>query len=191
MTYYLPTSKAQLWYKGKLPGPPPQEAHLLEGLMELIAENDVPRTGEQIARAARLDFKRSEGALKNLVDLGFIQVAQPTPTESYHTPKPRIRSIEELLESEEKARQARQRYDQSLKGVMAHIRYELSPKGLEKNKRYWQTRGKLIQKAYRLRRNIKSMTKAGSDPKLIEIERAKLAEVEAQLKREEERSSGQ
>jgi len=184
--YFLPTNKAKLWYSGKGPKLPPLESQLLEGLMELMAENDVPRTGEQIARAARVDVKRAETPLKSLLELGYIQQTQPTPTESYHTPKPRIRPIEELIEAEEKSRLARQRYDQSLKGVMAHIKYELSPKGLEKNKRYWQARGKLVQKAYRLRRNIKSMTESGIDPKLIEVEKAKLAEVEAMLKRTQE-----
>ncbi len=183
--YYTLSAQGRAWFNNRAEAPR-AGVKVLRALAEEITENDVPRTAEQIARAAGAPVDATQKAISYLVKQGYIVIGRlPRPSEPTETPKPRIRSVEDIVKSEIRAQEARKRYEQSEKGVLAHIKYELSASGRAKNKKYWSSRGKLIQKAFRLRRNIRSMESLGVNKQLLDQERAKLAEVEAQLKKEE------
>jgi hypothetical protein len=145
----------------------------------MLAENDLPRTDQQIARELNSSLPTILNSLASLQKEGYIQPGKlPQPGKVGETAKPRIRTAEEETMSWLRAQEARKRYDKSERGQIAHWIYETSPKGKEKNKRYWADRGKLIQRAFRLRRNIASMKVIGKD---TSQEEALLREVEKEL----------
>lgn len=179
LTYYTLTPQGKQVYSSTS-----SPNKVLKTLAELLTENDIPRTTEQIAHAGNIPVGRVQTSITSLVVQGLITTAHlPQPKEKTQTPKPRIRPIEEIVESEIRAAEARRRYNQSEKGMTAHYVYEHSEKGIIKNDKYWKEgRGRLVQRAYRIRKNIKSMQSLKIDTK---DEEKRLAEIEAQLAKED------
>jgi hypothetical protein len=183
--YYTLSGNGRRWFAGKERAPR-SNLKVLSALAGLVQENDIPRTTEQIAHATNLTPKAVETALTTLIKDGFVaQAKPPQPIEKTMTPKLRVRTGEEEAARIIKEQESRRRYDHSEKGQFAHYKFEHSDKGIIKNQRYWRDRGLLIQKVWRIRKNIRTMTEHGIDRALIAEEEAKLKEAEAELKREE------
>lgn len=186
MTYFTLSGQGRRWFAGKERAPR-SNLKVLSALAGLIQENDLPRTPEQIAHVTSLTPKAVEIALTTLIKDGYIaQAKPPQPIEKTMTPKLRVRTGEEEAARIIKEQEARRRYDHSEKGQFAHYTFEHSDKGIIKNQRYWTNRGLLIQKVYRLRKNIRTMTSHGIAKELIAQEETKLKAAEQELKQEGE-----
>lgn len=154
--YYTLSAKGRTWLDKGTPSPA-KHLKVFSSLAGLILDNDVPRTAEQVAHAAEVDVEHSVAGLEYLIAAGFVKHgALPKPSDRGETAKPRIRPVEEIVASEERAALARKRYIDSPKGKQAHQKYEDSPKGKLKNYKYWSDpeKGRLVQKRYRLRRRL-------------------------------------
>lgn len=160
-TYYTLTRKGQAWLADEVV-PPAKHVRALAALAELIEENDVPRTPEQVATISGTPREQAPEALAYLAHTGYVAkvAAPPRPAEKGQLAKIRIRSIEELAAAEARAEEARRRYAQSEKGKAAHYKYEDSDKGKSKNVKYWKDpdKGRKVQRRYRLSRRLKELT---------------------------------
>ncbi len=158
--YYALTSKGKAWIENEAPDPTKYQ-RVLAALVELITENDVPRTAEQVAHTANITPTSSATGLKYLVSKGYTKPDRPPqPSARGETPKIRLRPIEDLAAAEARAEVARTRYALGPKGRQAHSRYEHGEKGRAKNVKYWSDpdKGRKVQKKYRLRRRLSELT---------------------------------
>lgn len=157
--YYTLTSKGRAWLADEAP-PPAKYSKALAALAELISDNDVPYTAEQVGALIGIPQAQAPEALSHLAQAGYVKTTTPPKlTSSGGVAKIRIRSIEDLAAAEARADEARKRYARSVKGRAAHYKYE-KEKGKPKNVRYWSdpNKGRLVQKRYRLRRRIQELS---------------------------------
>ena len=157
--YYTLAHKGKAWLEDEAPKPA-KYSKIVATLGEMLAENDVPRTSEQVAFSLGQPLPQIISGLSYLKKAGYVVEARPPqPSAKGQVVKIRIRPIEELAAAEAKAEAARIRYATGEKGKAAHKHYEDSPKGRAKNIKYWTDpgKGRKVQKAYRLRRRQKEL----------------------------------
>jgi len=149
MVYYVITKQAST-------ESPARYKKVLNALVELAQESDVPYQPKQVAHAAELKEEEVERGLKWLKKEGYVEEARlPRPEAAARL---RIPPIEKLVEAELRRQASQQRYLKSNKGKAALERYWNLGKGIEVRKRYWQSeKGKAAQKRYRQNRRAREI----------------------------------
>lgn len=149
MPYWTLTEKGRSWADG-FEDDPRVGVKVLQTLVDMLEESNVPRTEGQIARALGVADEPTLKVLKHLEEEGYVEETVPPKP---RMGRPRYRPEEEDIIREIKERMAKERYAKSLKGIAARKRYWASPKGKAADKRYRTSQKfKEVMRRYRERR---------------------------------------
>ena len=99
--YYTLTKRGHAWLEDEAPKPAKYDK-ILAALGEMILDNDVPRTAEQVGFTANVSATQAKTGLDYLLSTNYVQHGHPPkPSAVGQVPKIRIRPIEELVKAEE------------------------------------------------------------------------------------------
>lgn len=158
MLYYALSPLGELWAQGEVPDPT-NYGEILQALVFLYEDNDVPRVPSQIAHAIGVHPDHASTGLAYLAEhkyaiegtLSALSKREDKPLKVAKLLLPK--SPEEMAIAEEKRIASQIKYSRSDKGVAARASYEKSLLGRAKNKRWWNSdKGKASAHDYRLRR---------------------------------------
>jgi len=177
MQYYALSPLGELWAQGEAPDPA-QYGEILQGLVFLYEDNDVPRLPQQIAHAINTTPDHAAKGLAYLADhkyaiegtLSALAKREDKPLKAAKITLPK--SIEEMAAVEERRIASQIKYSRSDKGKAARSKFEKGPGGKAKNQRWWSSdKGKASAHDYRLRRRQRERDAfAAQQKRLAELE---------------------